>query len=116
MTWFILLVSETPQDPGDPMYSQQLPDELLTMRTQIDRIDEEMLNLLAERFAVTAKVGELKAKSGLDSVDPVREHEKLERLRALADARSLNSEFILDMFQTIFDEVVKNHRSYLDRA
>jgi chorismate mutase len=98
------------------MQIQQVPDELMTLRMQIDRIDEDMLNLLAERFAVTAKVGELKAKSGLDSVDSVREHEKLERLRELADARSLNSKFILDMFQTIFDEVVKNHRSYLDRA
>ncbi len=98
------------------MQSQQVPDELLNLRTQIDRIDEEMLNLLAERFGVTAKVGELKAKNGLESVDPVREQEKLERLRSLAEARSLNSEFILDLFQTIFDEVVKNHRAYLEKA
>jgi len=98
------------------MQSQQVPDELLNLRTQIDRIDEEMLNLLAERFRVTAQVGELKAKNGLESVDPVREQEKLERLRALAEARSLNSEFILDLFQTIFDEVVKNHRAYLEKA
>jgi len=98
------------------MQSQQVPDELLNLRTQIDRIDEEMLNLLAERFGVTAKVGELKAKNGLESVDPVREQEKLERLRSLAEARALNSEFILDLFQTIFDEVVKNHRAYLEKA
>ena len=98
------------------MQSQQVPDELLALRNQIDRIDEEMLKLLAERFGVTAQVGELKAKNGLDSVDPVREQEKLERLRALAEARSLNSEFILDLFQTIFDEVVKHHRNFRKSA
>lgn len=96
------------------MQSRQVPDELLALRAQIDRIDEEMLDLLAQRFGITAKVGALKARSGLDSVDPVREQEKLDRLRGLAEDRDLNSEFILDLFQTIFDEVVKNHRSYLD--
>ena len=95
------------------MPSQQVPDELLALREKIDSIDEEMLDLLARRFNVTARVGELKAESGLDSVDPVREQEKLERLRALAEDKSLNSEFILDLFQTLFDEVVKNHRNFL---
>ncbi|MDG2176819.1 MAG: chorismate mutase [Gammaproteobacteria bacterium] len=95
------------------MPSQQAPDELLALREKIDSIDEEMLDLLARRFNVTARVGELKAESGLDSVDPVREQEKLERLRALAGEKSLNSEFILDLFQTLFDEVVKNHRNFL---
>lgn len=95
------------------MQSQQVPDELLTLRQEIDRIDDALVELLAERFGVTAKVGEIKARSSLDSVDPAREQEKLERLKALAEAKGLNSEFILDLFQTLFDEVVKNHRSYL---
>lgn len=95
------------------MPSQNVPEELLALREEIDRIDEELVNLLASRFQVTAKVGKLKAESGLDSVDPVREQEKLERLRSLAGANALNSDFTLDLFQTIFDEVVKNHRSYL---
>ena len=95
------------------MSSQKVPDELLALRDQIDSIDEDMMDLLARRFNVTARVGELKAESGLESVDPVREQEKLERLRTLAEDKSLNSEFILDLYQTLFDEVVKNHRNYL---
>ena len=95
------------------MSSPQVPDELLILREQIDRIDDELIELLAARFEVTAKVGELKARDGLESVDPVREQEKLERLRLLAAHKGLNTEFTLDFFQTIFDEVVKNHRSYL---
>ncbi|MBT5485070.1 MAG: chorismate mutase [Gammaproteobacteria bacterium] len=95
------------------MQSQQVPDELLALRDEIDRIDNELINLLAERFSVTAKVGQLKAKNQLDSVDPVREQEKLERLRQLASDKSLNSDFILDLFQMVFGEVVKNHRTFL---
>lgn len=95
------------------MPSQKVPDELLALRDQIDSIDEDMMDLLARRFKVTARVGELKAEAGLDSVDSVREQEKLERLRSLAQDKSLNSELILDLFQTLFDEVVKNHRNLL---
>lgn len=95
------------------MSSPQVPDELLILREQIDRIDEELIELLATRFEVTAKVGELKARNGLESVDPVREQEKLERLRSLAEQKGLNTEFTLDLFQMIFDEVVKNHRNFL---
>jgi|MGYP006442589429 chorismate mutase len=95
------------------MSSQKVPDELLALRDQIDSIDEDMMDLLARRFKVTARVGELKAEAGLDSVDSVREQEKLERLRSLAQDKSLNSELILDLFQTLFDEVVKNHRNLL---
>ena len=83
------------------MQSQQVPDELLALRDEIDRIDNELINLLAERFSVTAKVGQLKAKK------------KLERLRQLASGKSLNSDFILDLFQMVFGEVVKNHRTFL---
>ena len=96
------------------MSSQKVPDELLALREQIDSIDEDMLDLLARRFKVTARVGELKAEVGLDSMDSVREQEKLERLRSLAQDKSLNSELILDLFQTLFDEVVKNHRNLLE--
>ena len=94
------------------MPTPQVPDELLALREAIDRIDADLVDLLARRFEITGQVGQLKARNNLDSVDPAREQEKLARLRELAQARSLNADFILDMFQTIFDEVVKNHRSY----
>ena len=114
IAWFILCTFLSHVCGVRPlMQSQQVPDELLALRDEIDRIDNELINLLAERFSVTAKVGQLKANNQLDSVDPVREQEKLERLRQLASDKSLNSHFILDLFQTIFDEVVKNHRSFL---
>jgi chorismate mutase len=90
-----------------------VPQELLQLRERIDRIDEEILAALVRRFEVTSRVGELKAQRGLDSVDPVREQEKLQHLRALAEQKGLNSRLVHDLFQMVFDEVVKNHRSYL---
>jgi chorismate mutase len=92
-----------------------VPAELAALRGQIDQIDAEMMEALARRFAVTNKVGQLKAEHALNSVDPVREQEKLQHLRQMAAERGLNSDFVHDLFQHIFNEVVKNHRSFLTK-
>ena len=95
------------------MQEKAVPEELLPLREEIDRIDDEILSLLAKRFTVTAQVGELKARHQLNSVDPVREQQKLERLKERALEQGLKGEFVTELFQRIFDEVVMNHRSYL---
>lgn len=102
-----------------PMQAEVKPDlpaELLQLRESIDRIDAEIIAALARRFEVTAKVGELKARHDLDSVDPVREQEKLQRLRKQAEQHALNCELVRELFQQIFDEVVKNHRELRRQA
>ena len=90
-----------------------IPPELADLRGQIDNIDMEILTALARRFAVTNQVGQLNAQYGLNSVDPVREQEKLQSLRRLAAEKGLNSDFVHSLFQHIFNEVVKNHRNFL---
>jgi|SRR5688572_29283739 chorismate mutase len=92
-----------------------VPPALGDLRDQIDQIDAEIIAALARRFAVTGQVGKLKAEFGLNSVDPVREQEKLQKLKTLANEKGLNSDFVHDLFQHIFNEVVKNHRSYLKK-
>lgn len=92
-----------------------VPEELLALRDKIDAIDQQLLELLSRRFEVTREVGRIKARSGLESVDIQRERQKLERLRNLADEYALNSEFVHQLFQSIFREVVENHREYLRR-
>ena len=92
-----------------------VPAELAELRKQIDQIDAEIMGALARRFAVTARVGQLKAQHRLNSVDPVREQEKLQSLRNLAAENGLNPDFIHSLFQHVFNEVVKNHRSFLDK-
>jgi chorismate mutase len=90
-----------------------MPDELLSLRDQIDRLDDELLSVLAKRFEVTAQVGKLKAENGLDSVDEEREQQKLIDLQSLAEEKKISPDFVLNLFRMIFTEVVENHRSYL---
>ena len=69
---------------------------------------------LDERFRLTREVGLLKAEHKLDPVDKTREVEKLAKLRSLCDKKTLNPDFIEELFSSIMEEVVKNHQS-IDR-
>ena len=95
------------------MQTNSMPDELLSLRNQIDMLDDELLLILAKRFEVTARVGKLKADKGLDSVDETREKQKLIELGTRAEAKGLSPEFVLSLFKMIFAEVVENNRAYL---
>jgi chorismate mutase len=46
----------------------------------------------------------------------VREQEKLQRLRESAAQKGLDSKLVDELFQRVFNEVVKNHRQLLASA
>jgi chorismate mutase len=76
------------------MAEKTLPEELLNAREKIDKIDSDLLSLLAERFALTFRVGEIKAMQSLESFDPQREAQKIEKLRAQSSGLSLNPDLV----------------------
>lgn len=86
------------------------PDpELARLRGSIDNLDSALVCLLAERFKITQRVGELKAELGLPPADPQREAQQIERLRRLADEANLDPEFAEKFLTFIVTEVVRHH-------
>lgn len=83
--------------------------ELLRLRGSIDNMDSALIHLLAERFKVTQRVGELKATAGLPPADPSREAEQITRLRALAEKADLDPELAEKFLTFIVREVVRHH-------
>jgi chorismate mutase len=51
-------------------------------RTNIDRINAELLTLLAERFCCVLRLAEIKRELGRPGVDPSRETEMLQKLES----------------------------------
>lgn len=87
-----------------------MTDETLAgYRRSIDNIDSALVSMLAERFAITKKVGQHKAAAGLAPADPVREAEQIERLRGLAETAGLDPEFSEKFIRFIVDEVIRHH-------
>ncbi|WP_353081405.1 chorismate mutase [Tessaracoccus lapidicaptus] len=83
--------------------------ELNRLRGSIDNMDSALIHLLAERFKVTQRVGELKARAGLPAADPDREARQIARLRALAVEAELDPELAEKFLTFIVAEVVRHH-------
>ena len=92
------------------MTEESVPAQLLEVREQIDKVDRQLILLLAQRFTLTRQVGELKADQNLDAVDPDREAKKLAVIRELCQENQLNPDLVATIFSQIMAEVVKNHR------
>ncbi|MGF1605048.1 MAG: chorismate mutase [Rhodothalassiaceae bacterium] len=82
---------------------------LSALRESIDNIDAALICLLAERFKITQRVGEYKAKKGLPPSDKDREARQIERLRTLAADASLDPDFSEKFLAFIIDEVIRRH-------
>lgn len=80
--------------------------KLNALRDQINDIDEKMLQLLEQRFAIVKEVGMVKQAANLPVKDEAREQAVLARLRGQVTDPSLKSA-IQAIFQTIMDEAKK---------
>lgn len=77
--------------------------EIEELRRQIDAIDLQILQLLAERHRVVLTVGERKRLENLPVHDPLREQALLDRLAALAPA-PLDDTTVRSVFAAILCE------------
>jgi len=93
------------------MSTESVPAELLPVREQIDRIDHGLVLLLANRFALTQRVGVLKAVHGLEALDPERESRKLAEIRRLCEVNGVNPDLMVEILARVMAEVVRNHRA-----
>ncbi len=87
----------------------QVPAELLALRSSIDNIDAALIHILAERFRCTKEVGILKAERGLMAADPEREKRQVARLRQLAIDSNLDPDFAEKFLNFIVKEVIRHH-------
>lgn len=88
---------------------QPIPAELVELRRSIDNLDTAIMSIMAERFRITKRVGELKAKLGLPASDPAREAQQVARMRELAEGTALDPEFAGKLQEFITREVVRHH-------
>ena len=85
-------------------------DELERLRRQIDEIDEAFVTLLADRFRVTRRVGDLKHERGLPPQDATREAQIDAKVRRLASDHDLDESLVSEVLRAVIDRVVEEHR------
>ena len=55
-------------------------EKINVLRDKIDSLDDQMLDLLVQRFSVSREIGKIKASGGINVGDPNREQEIIDRL------------------------------------
>jgi len=98
-----------PKRAPKPADAKRTPN-LAGFRTEIDRIDKELVTLLNRRAEFAAKIGQLKDQQGLDIWSPAREEEVLAKATAASQGP-----LPVDTLRLIFRELMSGSRS-LQRA
>lgn len=94
---------------AESLGTEEVLAQLRAMRGTIDNLDAVLVNVLAERFKATQRVGELKAANDLPAGDPERESQQIDRLRRLAQDAELDPEFAQKILSFIISEVIRHH-------
>lgn len=77
---------------------------LSAYRARIDRIDSEIVRLLAERYAVVREVAEVKGRAGIAPVLPERIEAVKARVARLGAERGLEPRLMRALYSLIIDE------------
>jgi chorismate mutase len=75
--------------------------DLARCRDAIERIDNQLIALLAERLTLGRRTGELKQAAGLPILDPTREAAVIRRVTAAARDAGLPAETVREVFWQI---------------
>ncbi|MFT5313768.1 MAG: chorismate mutase/prephenate dehydrogenase [Paraglaciecola sp.] len=91
-----------------------LPNALDELREQIDSVDSQLVDLLAKRAAITAKVGEYKSQVGMPIYVPAREAELITKRRTQAEGQGVSPALVEDLLRRIMRESYHTqNRQYL---
>ena len=91
---------------------QQAQQQLAPLRQQIDSIDSQLVQLLAERAKVTAQVGRVKQQFALPVYVPEREQLLLSARREQALAQHVSPELVEDVLRRVMRESYATQESH----
>jgi len=92
---------------NDP--EQAFNNEIGTLRSQIDVIDEQLLESLGKRMKISDAIGQLKEAHNVSVLQSSRWNEILGRMILEGEKRGLSEEFVLKLFKAIHQESI-NHQ------
>lgn len=89
-------------------------DGLVDLRAQIDRIDDRLMELLAERMHVAREIGRYKKEHGMPVLQPRRYEELLSRRAVQAAELGMDREFMRSLLRAIHEESIRQQMQPTD--
>jgi chorismate mutase len=88
---------------------EQFLETIDQLRSQIDEIDDELLNLLSSRMKLADKIGAYKARKNISILQPTRWNEILETAVKKGKSKGLSAEFVTSLLKSVHQESI-NHQ------
>lgn len=93
-----------PERNDEVELSGETRTKLEILRSSIDRLDTEFLELIASRFNVVREIGSYKKHHGLEILQPARWKELMQKRLAVGNKLLLSEKFIEEMFEQMHKE------------
>lgn len=78
--------------------------DIKELRNYINKLDEQLVHVLAKRMDIVNKIVHLKKEKDIQIHDSIREKEILAKMNNLAEELGLSKALIEDIFNRIFEE------------
>ncbi len=89
-------------DPGSNGFVHQLE----ALRCEIDRLDQELMNILEDRMKVAMGIGQCKKENGVTILQPARWDQIISKYLAVGQTKGFSEEFIRKLFMAIHQESI----------
>ena len=87
----------------------EFDNKLNTLRTQIDLVDNKILEVLGKRMKIVDKIGSLKRENNVSILQTDRWNEMLQKMILDGEENKLSEDFILTLYKAIHQESI-NHQ------
>ena len=90
-------------------------ESLTELRSQIDKLDDELLELLSRRMRVSRDIGQYKKEHNMPVLQARRYEELLERRAGQAEQMGMDREFMRTVLQAIHEESIRQQMEVLGK-
>jgi chorismate mutase len=97
-------------DPGSNGFMHQLEE----LRGEIDRLDQELLNILEDRMKVAEHIGQCKKDNGVTILQPARWDQIISKYLEVGQAKGFSEEFIRKLFMAIHQESINTQTKIMN--
>lgn len=94
----------------------ELQDKLTELRNQIDKIDDLVIQKLAERMQIVERIGSYKKENGITILQVNRWDEILSKRTTYARALNLNTEFAEKLLELIHSESIRKQTEIMNKT
>ena len=88
--------------------------QLNTLRSQIDMIDDQIMDMLGKRMKIVDGIGGLKKKNNVAILQVKRWNQILHRMIQLGEEYKLSEEFVLKIYKAIHQESIDHQKKVMD--